>query len=84
MGDWAEFCEIWWEDYRDKEVRTDYLFNLASRHKLFQDLWGGRDEHAARTAFGKDMANMRDRVIGRPEDTAYRDRFSHQGVVVSP
>ena len=65
LGPWAEFCEIWWQDCRDKEVKTDYLFNLVSHHKLFQDLWGGKDEHAARTAFGKAMANMRDRVIGR-------------------
>ena len=60
----AEFCQAWWGDFQDRQVKVDLLFGLATRHRLLIDLWSGRDDHAARTAFGKAIARMRDRIIG--------------------
>jgi hypothetical protein len=64
VNSWAEFCQVWWEEFQDRQVKADLLFGLAMRHKLLLDLWSGRDDHAARTAFGKALSRMRERVIG--------------------
>jgi putative DNA primase/helicase len=61
---WAEFCHIWWQEFGERAMKTELIFGIARRHKLLIDIWSGRDEHAAHTAFGKALARMRDRVIG--------------------
>jgi hypothetical protein len=44
-------------------VTADSLFKLATEHQLLAEVWAGRDAHGARTAFGKALARMRDRVV---------------------
>ena len=60
----AEFCQVWWTEYQDSPIATNQLFSLASGHQLLTEIWGGKDQHAARTTFGRAVARMRDRVIG--------------------
>jgi hypothetical protein len=61
---WAEFCTAWWREFQGHLVAADSLFKLATEHRLLAEVWAGRDAHGARTAFGKALARMRDRVIG--------------------
>ena len=62
--DWAEFCEVWWVEFRGQLVRSEQLFGLAARRKLLLEVWTDRTEQGARTSFGKRLAKMRDRVVG--------------------
>ncbi|MBI4235732.1 MAG: hypothetical protein HY688_00005 [Chloroflexi bacterium] len=64
VGAWAAFCSAWWEEWQERPITADLLFGLATRHRLLQHVWAGREEHGARTAFGKALAAMRDRVVG--------------------
>lgn len=59
---WREFTVAWWACYRDAEVGTADLYPLAI------DIPGMHvdqpTEHARRSAFGKRLAEQRDRVFG--------------------
>ncbi len=61
---WSEFCQIWWNEYRDQPVDVDPLFGLAKLHRQLLPIWSGRNERGALTSFGSALAKMRDRVIG--------------------
>lgn len=61
---WNEFCRAWWDEYQDRIVGADLLFDLSVSQRLLNQILGGRDEHAARTRLGMNLTSMRDRVIG--------------------
>jgi len=61
---WGELCAAWWEEFGGRPVASDLVIGLAMGRKLMLDIWGGRDDHGARTRFGKALSRMRDRIIG--------------------
>jgi putative DNA primase/helicase len=60
---WGQFYAAWWREFQQHLVTADSLFKLATEHQLLMEVWAGRDAHGARTAFGKALARMRDRVV---------------------
>jgi putative DNA primase/helicase len=64
-ANWAEFFELWWQEFQDRPVAVDLLFGLAKQHRQLLHIWGARNDHGARTSFGSAMAKMRDRVVGK-------------------
>ena len=61
---WTEFCSAWWEEFHNRDVTSDRLFGLVTVKGLLLEMRSGRDDHGARTAFGKALSKMRDRVVG--------------------
>ncbi len=64
-ADWLAFCNKWWNKFQDRPVGSDLLFDLVRRHRLILDVWGGRDDHSAKTRFGIALSKRRDRIIGK-------------------
>mgnify|MGYP000209223748 CR=1 FL=1 len=80
-ADWLAFCNKWWDKFQDRPVGSDLLFGLVRRHRLILDVWGGRDDHSAKTRFGIALGKMRDRVsVGivspRPSPTPTEGRHA--------
>ncbi len=57
-----QFVTLWWEHYKDTEVKAADLLPLSAEVDGF-DL-PGKTERAQQSAFGKKLAALRDRVIG--------------------
>lgn len=63
-AEWREFVAQWWERFRDKEVQTEDLFQVATQNDLLGSTLGDKSERSQKTRLGKALAKMRDRVVG--------------------
>ena len=59
---WREFVAAWWETHREKIVTAGELFPLAMGLDSFPI--DGKTDRALKTAFGKALGKMRDRIVG--------------------
>ena len=60
---WSAFIVLWWEHYQDRAVSVNDLLKLATTTDSLADLPGNGSEQSRKTALGKTLASLKDRVI---------------------
>lgn len=60
---WRELAHAWWTQFQEKEVGVSDLFPIALKIESL-DLGRGATERSQKTALGKKLAAMKDRVMG--------------------
>jgi hypothetical protein len=63
-AEWRELVAQWWERFRDKQVQTQDLFQLATENDVLAGVLGDKGERSQKIRLGRALGRMRDRVVG--------------------
>lgn len=62
--EWTATVRIWWEQYNERPITANDLFEILKERGLLLDLWGGRAKTGALQRIGHALLRKRDRVYG--------------------
>jgi hypothetical protein len=77
VSEWREFVLTWWREHQNKPVGVADLYELATREKLLDGVFGDKGEKGGRMRLGWALTKAVDRIYG--DYRVVRDTESHKG-----